>query len=62
MDASNDLFTYKTPTVPLGSTYVIRPYVPEDKRNLYDFALKVADDGNDGSKIYSAHPDLKAEM
>ena len=62
MDASNDLFTYKTPEVPIASHYVIRPYLEEDKSKLYDLVLKTADDGKDGSILFSAHPNLKGDL
>ena len=62
VDASNDLFVYKTPETPLSSHFIIRPYLEEDRSKLYDVILKTADDGKDASELYSSHPDLKGDL
>ncbi|XP_064095431.1 protein O-GlcNAcase-like isoform X1 [Macrobrachium nipponense] len=62
VDASNDLFVYKTPEVPLSRTYCIRPYVPEDRAKLYNLILRTSDDGRDGTTLYAAHPDLPGDL
>lgn len=62
VDASNDLFVYKTPEVPLNHAYVIRPYLPEDRDKLYRLILRTSDDGRDGTTLYAAHTDLPGDL
>lgn len=62
VDASNDLFVYKTPEVPLNHAYVIRPYLPEDHAKLYSLILRTSDDGRDGTALYAAHTDLPGDL
>lgn len=62
MDASNDLFVYKTPEIPITTHYVIRPYTPLDRANLYDLVLKTSDDGKDATPLFSAYPELKGDL
>ncbi|KAB7499146.1 Protein O-GlcNAcase [Armadillidium nasatum] len=62
VDASNDLFVYKTPETPITTHYVIRPYTPLDRVNLYDLVLKTSDDGKDATPLFSAYPELKGDL
>ncbi|CAL4060621.1 unnamed protein product [Meganyctiphanes norvegica] len=62
VDASNDLFVYRTPDVPLSRNYIIRPYLAEDKEKLYKLCLETYDDGGDATHLYKEHPNLPGDM
>lgn len=62
MDASNDLFVYRTPEVPLTRNYIIRPYMSQDKDKLYKLCLETYDDGGDATQLYKEHPTLPGDM
>lgn len=62
VDASNDLFVYRTPEVPLQRNYIIRPYLSEDREKLYKLCLETCDDGGDATQLYKEHPNLPGDM
>lgn len=61
MDSGSDLFVYKAPEIPTSKIYTIRPYLFEDEMATSAVCRKTCLEGNDGSHLFSDHPDLPCD-
>jgi len=57
-DNAADLLVHICPVMPQTDLLTVRPYVPSDKRCVYEICRKTCDDGSDGTDVFPDHPDL----
>ncbi|XP_075214643.1 O-GlcNAcase isoform X2 [Lycorma delicatula] len=61
VDSGSDLFVYKAPDVPTSKIYTVRPFLLEDEPALSMVCRNTCLEGNDGSHVFSDHPDLPSD-
>ncbi|XP_031556078.1 protein O-GlcNAcase-like isoform X2 [Actinia tenebrosa] len=58
VDSNHDMFNMSAPDVPTTCVYTIRPFQPEDEKNMYEICLSTCDDGQDGHDLFVNEPSM----